>query len=48
MWCAVNIHNYMCHMCAKGFLDSNINLAVIEKITDFQEIDPNFTYSQKS
>ena len=24
--------SYMCHMCAKGFLDSNLNLAIIDKI----------------
>ena len=25
MWCAADIHNYMGHICAKGFLDSNFN-----------------------
>ena len=29
MWCAVDNYNYVCHICAKGFLDSNFNLAVI-------------------
>ena len=38
----------MCHICAKGFLDSNFNQAVIDKISNFQDIDPDFTYSQKS
>ena len=41
----------MCHICANffaGFLDSNFNEAVIDKLTNFQEIAPNFTYSQKS
>ena len=38
----------MCHICAKGFLDSNFNEAVIDKISNFQEIAQNFTYSQKS
>ena len=47
MWCAVDIYNYMCHTCAKGFLDSNFNEAVIGKIPII-EIAPNFTYSQKS
>ena len=47
MWCASDNHNYMCHICAKGFLDSSFNEAVIDKISNFQEIAPNFTYSQK-
>ena len=34
-------------MC-KRILDSNFNLAVIDKISNFQEIAPNFTYLQKS
>ena len=25
MWCVTDNHNYMCHMCAKGFLDSNFD-----------------------
>ena len=25
MWCAADNHNYMCYICAKGFLDSNFN-----------------------
>ena len=25
MWCAADNYNYMCHMCEKGFLDSNFN-----------------------
>ena len=25
MWCAAYNHNYMCHIRAKGFLDSNFN-----------------------
>ena len=48
MWCEAGNHNYMSHICAKGFLDSNLNYAVINKISNFQEIAPNFTYSQKS
>ena len=38
------------NICAKGFLDSNFNEAVIDKISSFfffQEIDQNFTYLQK-
>ena len=47
MWCAADNCNYMCHMCAKGVLESNFNLAVMNKISNFQEIAPNFRYSQK-
>ena len=47
MWCAADIHNYTCHICAKGFLDSNFNKAVIDKISNFYKIAPNFTYSQQ-
>ena len=38
----------MSHTCAKGFLDSNFNEAVIDKISIFHEIAPYFAYSQKS
>ena len=48
MLCAADIHNYMGHICGKGFLDSNFNEVVIDKISNFREIAPNFTYSQKS
>ena len=47
MWCAGGNHNNMSHICAKGVLDSNLNYAVIDKISNYQEIAPNFTYSQK-
>ena len=47
MWCAVDNHNYMCYICAKGFLDSNFNEAVIDIISNFHEIAPNFTYARK-
>ena len=36
----------MCHISAKGVLDSNFNQAVIDKISVFHEIARNFTYSQ--
>ena len=45
MWCASDNHNNMCHICAKELLDSNFNEAVIYKISVFNEITPNFTYS---
>ena len=47
MWCAAGSHSYMSHLCAKAVLDSNFDYAVIDKISNFQEIAPNFTYSQK-
>ena len=34
------------NMC-KGFLDLNFNEVVIDKISIFCQISPNFTYSQK-
>ena len=48
MRCTAGNYNYMCHTCVKEFLDSNFNLAVIDKISNFHEIAPNFTYSQNS
>ena len=46
-YCAEDNHNYMSNMCEKEFSDSNFNKAVIGKISIFQEITPNFTYSYK-
>ena len=40
IWCAVGNHNYMCHI-IKGFLDTNFNEAVIDKISNFHEIARN-------
>ena len=48
MCCAADNHNYICHICAKEFLDLNFNYAVIDKISNFHEIAPNSTYSHKS
>ena len=48
VWCTADNHNYMCHICAKGFLNLNFNQAVTDKMSNFHEIAPNFTYSQKS
>ena len=48
MLSATNNHNFMCHVCAKGLLASNVNEVIIYKISNnFYEITPNFTYSQK-
>ena len=44
MRCAADNHNFMCHICAKGFLNSNFNEAVIDKISIFQKTAPNFTF----
>ena len=41
-------HNDMCHTCAKEFLNSTFNEAVIDKISNFHDIAPNFTFSQIS
>ena len=43
MLCAADNHIYTSHMCAKGFLDANFYQAVIDKISNFHEIAPNFT-----
>ena len=42
--CNADNHDYICHIRAKGFVDSDINEAVIDKISNFQEIAPNFTF----
>ena len=41
-------HNYMCHTCAQEFWNSNFNEAVIDKISNFHDIAPNFTFLPKS
>ena len=45
MWCAGDIYNHICHIRAEGFLDSNFNHEVIDKISNFYEIAPNVTNS---
>ena len=42
MWCAADNRNYMCHICAKGFLGSNFKQAVIDKIIKFSRNCPKF------
>ena len=44
MCCAADNHNYMCHTCAKEFLDSKLNKAVIDNISNFHKIGPDSTY----
>ena len=48
MWCVTDNHIFTCHICAKGFYDTNFNSAVIDKISKIHEVAPNVTYSQKS
>ena len=38
----------MCHLCAKGFFDYEFNSADVDKISNFNEIASNFTYSWTS
>ena len=47
-WCMADNYNYVCHVRAKGCLDSNFNQAVIDRISIFNKIAQNFTFSQKS
>ena len=48
IWCAEDTHSYMCHICAKGFLDLNLIKQLLTKYQFFHKIAPNFTYPQKS
>ena len=41
MWCTADNDNDMRYTCANGFLYSNFNEAVINKISNFLEIAPN-------
>ena len=43
MRCVLDNHNYICHKCAKGFLDLKFKEEVINKISNFHKIAPNFT-----
>ena len=43
MWCASDNHNNMCHVYAKELLDLSFDLAIIYKISIFNEIAQNFT-----
>ena len=47
MWRAVDNCNYMCHICAKGFLDETLNEAFTDKISISHEITPN-THKNRS
>ena len=44
MCCVADNYNYMCHVCAKEFFDPNFNQAVNDKISNFHEFVPNFTF----
>ena len=45
--CAGDNYNHMSNIFAEKFLDTNFGQAVSGKISIFQDIVPNFTYSQK-
>ena len=45
MWRAVDNHKYVCHKCSKEFLDLNL---VIDKISFFYEMAPNYTYRNRN
>ena len=45
MWFEAENNNYMCYICAKEVLDSIFNEAVIDKISNFHEIAPKFTFT---
>ena len=47
MWCAADIHYYMCVICSKGLLDSNFNRA-FGKISIVHKIDPFYIFAKKS
>ena len=42
-WCVANNHNYMCHICAKGFLDSNLltKYQIFTKLPQFSHFHQN-------
>ena len=44
MLCVAGSQVFMCHIWVKGFLDLNFNEEVIDKISNFHKITPNFTY----
>ena len=47
MCCASDNLNYICHTCAKDFLNSRLQLSSCRQISNFHDIVPNFTFSQK-
>ena len=49
MCCSSDNHSYMYHTCAKEIFKFELQLeAVIDKISNFHDIAPNFTFSQIS
>ena len=44
IWYAEDNHIYMCHICAKGILDSNFNEAVIDTKHHFFKILPQISH----
>ena len=47
MWCGADKHNYMCHICEKGSLDSNFSKSVIDKISFFFTKLPEISHIHK-
>ena len=48
IWFAEDNHSYVCHICAKGFLDSNFNQAAIDKISIFFTKLPQISHIRKN
>ena len=47
MWRAAHNHNYMCHICANGFLDSNFKQLLIKKNQVFTKL-PKISHIHKN
>ena len=47
MLCAVDNHNYMCHICATELLDLNLNEVVIDNTSLFMKL-PQISYTHKN
>ena len=48
MCCAADNHNDLCHICAKEFLDSNFNQAVIDQVSFFFTKLPQISHIYKN
>ena len=46
-WCAVDIHNYVLHTYAKGFLDLNFNKQLLTKYQIFKKM-PEISHFHKN
>ena len=43
MRCMADNHNYMCHICAKRFLELDLMKQLLTKYQIFKKLPPNFT-----